>query len=97
MEKARQYLEQQIIEKAWADEKFRTELIASPNKVIEQFLGQALPQSLHIKIIEETSDRLYLVIPVNPEQLPDAVLDLVAAGAGGSPGSGSINDMSNKA
>lgn len=80
MENTRATLEQQLIEKAWTDEKFHTELINNPKPLIEQVLGQALPQSIKINVVEETVDTLYLIIPVNPDNLPDEMLDLVAGG-----------------
>lgn len=80
MEQARQQLEQQLIEKAWGDEQFRAELIANPKKVIERLVGQALPQNIEIKVVEETADTLYLRIPVNPEDLSTEDLDRVAGG-----------------
>lgn len=81
MEKVRQQVEQSLIEKAWADEKFRSELIADPKAVIERHIGQALPQNTVIKVVEETPSTLYLRLPVNPDNLSDEVLDLVAGGA----------------
>lgn len=81
MDQERQQLEQKLIEKAWTDEKFRSELIATPKEVIERLIGQGLPQNLKIEVVEETADTLYLRIPVSPDELSDTELDLVAGGA----------------
>lgn len=85
MEHERQILETRIIEKAWRDETFRAALLADPKAVIEAELGQALPQGITVKVVEETADTLYIRLPLNPDQLPDEMLDLVAGGNEASP------------
>ena len=80
MEQERQILEDRLIEKAWQDETFRAALLADPKAVIEAELGQALPQGITVKVVEETADTLYIRLPLNPNQLTDEMLDLVAGG-----------------
>lgn len=80
MEQERQMLEDRLIEKAWRDETFRAALLADPKAVIEAELGQALPQGITVKVVEETADTLYIRLPLNPDHLTDAMLDLVAGG-----------------
>ena len=80
MEQERQILEARLIEKAWQDETFRAALLADPKGVIEAELGQALPQGITVKVVEETADTLYIRLPLSPDQLTDELLDLVAGG-----------------
>jgi len=85
--KTRQEFEADLIVKAWKDPKFREQLLRNPKRVLEQYLGIKLPADLQIKILEETERQLYLVIPPNPDQMPDlelsdAELEMVAGGTG---------------
>ena len=82
MEQERQILEARLIEKAWQDETFRAALLADPKGVIEAELGQALPQGITVKVVEETADTLYIRLPLSPDQLTDELLNLVAGGTG---------------
>lgn len=79
-------LEAQLIERAWQDEAFRQALLSNPKAVIEAEFGQKLPEDLQIKVLEETPNLMYLVLPMNPDQLTDQdlsdeELDLVAGGS----------------
>lgn len=49
-------------------------------------LGQQLPENLQIRVMEETSDTIYLALPRSPqvtEELSDEALEAVAGGSGG--------------
>ncbi|MGI6648793.1 MAG: NHLP leader peptide family RiPP precursor [Bacillota bacterium] len=76
----RKELEAKVIEKAWADENFKKELMADPHQVLAQF-GLHLPRELEIKVLEESAKVVYLVLPVNQEVLSDEQLDQVAGGS----------------
>jgi hypothetical protein len=67
------------VEKAWKDESFKRELTAKPHKALSQ-LGVSVPEKIEIKVLEESAGVLYLVLPVNPEELTDQSLDSVAGG-----------------
>ncbi|MEN9223561.1 MAG: NHLP leader peptide family RiPP precursor [Thermostichus sp. BF3_bins_97] len=82
----RKDLEARLIRRAWEDDQFRQLLLKDPRRAIESELGQPLPDSLKIRVLEEDPDTLYLVLPPNPLPLPtrdltDADLDLVAGGS----------------
>jgi hypothetical protein len=64
--KTRKDLEIYLITRALKDEDFREELIANPKAVVEKELGTKLPEELEIKVLEETEDTLYMVLPCNP-------------------------------
>lgn len=76
----RKDMEMQLIAKAQADKAFRQALLNDPKAAIEQELGGSLPQGMDIKVVEETADTLYLVLPSTEGQLSEADLDHVAGG-----------------
>jgi Nitrile hydratase, alpha chain len=81
----RRDVELQLIEKAWKDDAFRQALRTDPRGAVEKALGSKLPAGLQVKVLEETGDTFYLVLPANPDrapaaQLTDQQLDAVAGG-----------------
>lgn len=83
--KGRREFESELIAKAWKDEAFKQELISNPKAVYVRELGEQLPENLKIKVMEETSDTLYLALPRSPqvtEELSDEALEAVAGGGG---------------
>jgi hypothetical protein len=75
--------ESSLIAKAWKDEAFKQELIRNPKTVIERELGKKLPESLHIKVLEEDVNTVYLVLPAAmqvTEQLSEEALEAFAGG-----------------
>ncbi len=65
--KTRKDLEAEIIAKAWEDEQFRQELISNPKEAIAKTLGAKLAENLEIRVVQETPNNLYLVLPVKPD------------------------------
>jgi hypothetical protein len=57
---------------------FRERLLADPRGVISEVRGADLPEDLEVEIIENTSNKVYLVVPA--ADLSDADMDAVAAG-----------------
>ena len=81
----RREFELQLIEKAWKDEAFRQALRSDPQGTVESVLGGKLPAGLQVKLVEETADTFYLVLPAKPNRVPagqltDQQLDAVAGG-----------------
>lgn len=60
-------LEAEIIAKAWEDESFRQELLSNPKEAIAKRLGAKLAESLEVRVVQETPNNLYLVLPVKPD------------------------------
>jgi hypothetical protein len=76
----RKEVEEIIIAKAQADESFRQALLSNPKPTIEKELGGTLPESLQLKVVEESADTLYLVLPAAESQLSESELDAVSGG-----------------
>ena len=81
----RRDFELQLIEKAWKEDAFRQALLTDPRGAVEKALGGKLPAGLQVKLVEETADTFYLVLPPNPDrapsgQLSDQQLEAVAGG-----------------
>ena len=84
--RTRREFELQLIEKAWKDDTFRQALVKDPQGAVERELGAKLPAGLQVKVLAETPDTFYLVLPANPDrapagQLTDQQLEAVAGGA----------------
>ncbi len=87
-----------IVRRAVQDPAFRAALLADPKGMIERTLGQPLPDSLAVDVIQESTKQMYLVLPLavteaeefatlsqalEDEVLNDTKLDHVAGGASG--------------
>ena len=86
---SRRDFEAQIVAKAWKDESFRNELKANPKAVLERELkalypDAALPADLEVKVVEESPNEIFLVVPPEPAgatgSLGDEELGAVAGG-----------------
>ncbi|MFF2886563.1 NHLP leader peptide family RiPP precursor [Paenibacillus sp. NPDC057967] len=60
-------LREQVIEKAWADSAFRLHLLTDPKAAILKEFGIDIPAEFNLKVLEETDDTLYLVLPKKPD------------------------------
>src|SRR5687767_12439511 len=74
-----------IAEFAAKDPTYRQALLANPKDVLSKQMNQSLPDSLNVKVVQETADTIYLIAPYVPQQgdeLSDADLEKVAGGKG---------------
>lgn len=82
--KERYESEQKFIERAWEDDTFKQELLNNPKAVFERELGQEIPKYLEIEVLQETANKIYLVLPENPAstegELSEEALETVAGG-----------------
>jgi hypothetical protein len=82
----RRDVELQLIRRAWTDAAFAQQLQENPRQAVEQALGVELPESITIQVLQEMPTTLFLVVPPQPDTLPegeltDADLAEVAGGA----------------
>jgi Nitrile hydratase, alpha chain len=78
-------VEWRLIKRSLEDEEFRQRLLADPRAVIEQELGSRLPESVEVRLVEETADTIYVWIPHasavgQGAELSEQELDAVAGG-----------------
>lgn len=59
-------LQTQVINKAWEDPSFKALLLADPKKAIKEALGVIIPEHIKLRMVEESSDVFYLVLPSSP-------------------------------
>ena len=74
MSDVRAELQRRIVDRAQADPAFRTRLLETPREALAEELGVELPSGLEVVVVEERSDRIAIVLPVDLSGLgPDAV------------------------
>ncbi len=72
-----------IVEQAQKNPKYYDQLKANPRGLMEKQLGTPIPASVNIKVIEETPDTYYIVLPAIAKEgaeLSDSDLEKVAGG-----------------
>jgi hypothetical protein len=56
-------VERRLVERSLQDEEFRQRLLDDPKGTLEQELGRGLPEGVQVRVVEETPDTIYLVLP----------------------------------
>ncbi len=72
-----------IADQASKNARYREALLKDPRTLMSKQLGTNIPPSMKIKVIEETPDTYYVVLPYAPkegQELDDADLEKVAGG-----------------
>ena len=80
--KTRRDVEMELVKKARKDAAFREKLIRNPAEAIKQALGISVPKGIHVEVLQEKPNKLYIVLPVDPKdvELPDQMLKKAAGG-----------------
>lgn len=81
----REEVQERIIAKSWQDETFKQELLSNPKAVFSREVGQELPDTIELRVVEENPNTLYLVLPPKIDanldgELSEAELEAVAGG-----------------
>jgi hypothetical protein len=82
---SRAEMERRLIERSLEDEEFRQRLLDDPKAAVEQEIGSGLPEGVQVRVVEESSDTIYLVLPsasVVGGSLSDEDLEAVAGASG---------------
>lgn len=66
-------IKEQIIQKAWRDEKFKEALLKDPKTMIQEEFHISIPDNIKLGIVEETEEQLTIVIPAKPA-LPNSLV-----------------------
>ncbi|RPJ84994.1 MAG: NHLP leader peptide family natural product precursor, partial [Acidobacteria bacterium] len=72
-----------IVEQAQTNPEYYDQLMKNPRALMERQLGTAIPGNVNVKVLEETPDTYYIVLPYAPKEgaeLSDADLEKVAGG-----------------
>jgi Nitrile hydratase, alpha chain len=82
---SRAEIERRLIQWSLEDDSFRQRLLDDPKGTIEQELGSRLPESVDVRVVEESAQTIYLVLPsASPlgqgGELSDQELEAVAGG-----------------
>jgi hypothetical protein len=78
--------ERTIVQRSMEDESFRQRLLDDPKGTVEQELGSGLPEGVQVRVVEETPDTIYLVLPRTSAlgegggDLSDEALEAVSGG-----------------
>jgi len=78
-------MERRIVQRSIEDEEFRQRLLDDPKGTVEQELGSRLAESTEVRVVEESADTIYLVLPSasvvrEGGELSDEALESVAGG-----------------
>jgi hypothetical protein len=80
-------IERTLVQSSLQDEDFRRRLLDDPKAAVEQELGKRLPEGVQVRVVEETAETIYLVLPSASAvgqggEISDEQLDAVAGGRG---------------
>lgn len=70
----------QLMAKVWSDDQFKQRLINDPKAVLQE-QGIDTPRGVEVRVVENTANIVYLVLPPQPsEEISDEQLEQVAGG-----------------
>ncbi len=83
----RDEFEAKLIRRAWSEPDFKSRLINDPRAAIQETFGQEINPEIDVVVIDESSNKLGVVIPTPPAashggELSEASLEQVAGGGG---------------
>lgn len=76
-------VQEQVLERAVKDERFRQEVLNNPRAVLAREYDVHLPETVSIRVVEDTADTLTIALPPKQEsmqELSDAELEAVSGG-----------------
>jgi hypothetical protein len=84
-------MERRLIQRSLEDEDFRQRLLDDPKGTIEQEMGSRLPEGVEVRVVEESAQTIYLVLPSAAPigeggEISNRELEAVAGGGSTGPG-----------
>ncbi len=79
---SRRDLEQEIVQRANKDADFRRLLLKNPKQALKEAFNLEFPPKMELQVLEESTSRMYVVLPVLSSELSEAELEKVAGGVG---------------
>ena len=76
-------VQEQVLERALKDERFRQEVLTNPRAVLAREYNVHLPEAVSIRVVEDTANTLTIALPPRQEsmqELSDAELEAVSGG-----------------
>ena len=78
-------VERRLVQRSMEDEDFRQKLLDDPKAAVEQELGTQLPEGIEVRVVQESADTIFLVLPSasvvgEGGELSDRELEAVAGG-----------------
>ncbi len=82
----RSEVERTLVQRSLEDDSFRQRLLDDPKGTVEQELGSRLPEGVEVRVVEESAQTIYLVLPSASAEgeggeLSDEELEAVAGGS----------------
>jgi hypothetical protein len=62
---------EELTQRAAGDPAFRQLLLSDPRAAIEEAFGIQVPDQVAVQVLEESADRVYIVLPAQGEAAPD--------------------------
>lgn len=80
-------MERTLVQRSLEEEDFRQRLLDDPKGTVEQELGTQLPEDVGVRVVQESAQTIYLVLPfrsadLQAGELSDQELEAVAGGKG---------------
>jgi Nitrile hydratase, alpha chain len=78
-------MERALVQRSLQNDSFRQRLLDDPKATVEQELGSRLPEGVEVRVVQESAQSIYLVLPFASPlgegvELSDEELEAVAGG-----------------
>jgi hypothetical protein len=80
---SRSEIEEIIVKQALGSKEYRAQLIANPRDMVERQIGQQLPESIIVQVVQEAANKILIKLPhvvSEGDELADEELEQVAGG-----------------